>query len=233
MDKRSRSSVFVLRGKDLTTGRILNKYGDGLGQALAINNPDQLRLDYGASAYALTLPNQAPMISSVANTVAQVGQAYRYQAQAADADSQAGTALGYLLLNAPVGMSIDQQTGLISWTPTKDSNVISAVSLRVYDSHGAYVDSEFVVQVAGGNHSPVFRTVSTEIQGREGQKLELSLAATDADRSTLSYWAENLPGGAKFSAKTGVLIWTPDATSTGTYDVKFYVSDGVEVVEQA
>ena len=60
--------------------------------------------------------NRAPSINSSAPTVATENEPYIYAVQASDPD--AGDTLSYSLPTAPDGMTINQNTGLISWTPS-------------------------------------------------------------------------------------------------------------------
>ncbi len=215
----------------LTNG-ILKAGATIASRTIVINDPDKVRADFGTSIYALALPNQSPVVNSTPITSAKVGQLYRYQVNATDADSAPGSALGYLLLSAPTGMVIDSNSGLITWTPTASNNVKSAIILRVYDSRGGYTDAKFTIDVAGGNNTPTFVNQPKQVNGREGTKLELKINAQDLDRNSLEYWANNLPGGAVFNPTTRTLTWTPDAQSAGTYDLDFYISDGVDTVKQ-
>ena len=55
-------------------------------------------------------------------------------------------------------MSVDQNTGLITWSPTQQSPVSTDVTLQVYDLRGAHTTQSFTLNVVGGNHKPVFNT---------------------------------------------------------------------------
>ena len=59
--------------------------------------------------------NHPPSITSTPETVAVINKVYQYQVTASDAD---GDQLSYHLVQAPAGMSIDLNTGLIAWTPS-------------------------------------------------------------------------------------------------------------------
>ncbi|WP_460202641.1 putative Ig domain-containing protein [Scytonema sp. NUACC21] len=48
------------------------------------------------------------------------------------------------------------------------------------------------------------------IRAASGKTLQIKVAANDSDRDQLTYWAPNLPGGAVFDPKTGILTWTPN-----------------------
>lgn len=72
--------------------------------------------------------NHAPVITSAAVTSATKGQPYSYDVNAIDSD--VGDTLTYSLTTKPTGMSINDSTGLITWTPTSngDYNVTVKVS---------------------------------------------------------------------------------------------------------
>lgn len=69
----------------------------------------------GLVSVTITGVNDAPIITSLPNTAAVAGALYSYLVQANDPD---GNALTYSLPTAPLGMSINATTGLITWTPT-------------------------------------------------------------------------------------------------------------------
>lgn len=136
--------------------------------------------------------------------------------------------LVYLLIRGPDGLSVDPLTGLLQWSPTADGPAESIIELAVYDSRGARDVQQYVLRVAGGNHSPVIDPLPQVVEGAEGEALTLTVTANDADGDSMFYWADRLPHGAAFDAATGQLAWTPDYDSAGVYGrVTFFVSDGV------
>src|SRR5262249_3638641 len=93
---------------------------------------------------------------------------------------------------------------------------------------------EFTVSTAGVNRAPVFDPIPAQLQGREGQLLEVPVSASDADGDHLVYWADHLPPGAVFDVARRTLMWTPDGRSAGTYEtVLLVVSDGIDQVSQS
>ncbi|MEM6402893.1 MAG: putative Ig domain-containing protein, partial [Cyanobacteria bacterium P01_D01_bin.116] len=120
------------------------------------------------------------------------------------------------------------------------------VELYVFDKRGGYTKQEFTINVTGGNNKPVFNNISAisgavvttqnnsfQINAKEAQTLQLQITATDTDSDKLTYWADNLPPGAVFDAKTGILTWTPGNSSAGSYEnVTFVVTDGKERITQ-
>lgn len=80
--------------------------------------------------------------------------------------------------------------------------------------------------VRNSNAAPVLSFVGNQVIN-ETQTLTLQLAATDPDGDRLTYTATNLPSGAILDPVTGVLTWTPNLFSAGTYsNIEWVASDG-------
>src|SRR5262249_36065955 len=119
------------------------------------------------------------------------------------------------------------------WTPTGTSPESASVLLQVYDAQGAHSTQAFTITVNGVNRAPVFAPLVPEIDGQEGQPLQLSVAASDPDGDFVFFWADNLPPGAAFDPDLRTFTWTPDFHSAGTYEnVRFVVSDGLHQVSR-
>ena len=73
--------------------------------------------------------NSSPVIESTPITTAKEGAAYTYGVEATDPN---GDTLTYSLTTSPTGMTINSNTGVISWTPTEsqigDNEVVVDVS---------------------------------------------------------------------------------------------------------
>src|SRR4029079_3828933 len=100
-------------------------------------------------------PNRPPVFTSTPIVDAQVNTAYRYQAQATDAD---GDALTFALVSGPAGLTVDPSTGLVGWTPAAAQLGTQAVTLSVADGHGGSADQVYQVVVGNepGTRAPVF-----------------------------------------------------------------------------
>ena len=89
---------------------------------------------------AVGRPNRPPVFTSPPVGTAQVGQAYRYDADATDADRDA---LTYSLApGSPAGMAIDAATGVVTWTPTYAQLVDTVVTVVADDGHGGTAPAE-------------------------------------------------------------------------------------------
>ena len=87
-------------------------------------------------SYLVTVgaPGTAPVFCDPPPTApAVVGLPYQYTFRAQDAD---GDTLTFQLTTAPTGMSIDPNTGILSWTATGTQVGSQPVTLRVVDSQG-------------------------------------------------------------------------------------------------
>jgi hypothetical protein len=78
--------------------------------------------------------NSSPVIESTPITTAKEGAAYTYEVEATDPN---GDTLTYSLTAGPDGMTINSNTGVISWTPTESQ----------------IGDNEVVVEVSDGSRS--------------------------------------------------------------------------------
>ncbi|MCB1765327.1 MAG: hypothetical protein KDJ22_04575 [Candidatus Competibacteraceae bacterium] len=119
---------------------------DLAGQYIAqlMVNDGLLTSDPDTATVTVTVPtptNRDPQIISSPVTTATVGQPYRYDVNATDAD---GDPLSYALNVSPTGMSIDAN-GLITWTPTAAGEV--SVTVEVSDGQGGKAIQSFNVQV--------------------------------------------------------------------------------------
>jgi hypothetical protein len=94
---------------------------------------------------------------------------------------------------------------------------------------GACDTGKWVTKVWGvtiNNKPPVLAAIGTR-STKEGQAISIQANATDPDGDTLAYNASSLPSGASFNNNSGLLTWTPSFTQSGTYSVKFSVTDGL------
>ncbi len=129
-------------------------------------------------------------------------------------------------------------TGTFSWIPSTSQVGDFTVSFRATDS-------------PGGNSSPfcnVTITVSDEVVGSppqvtcqastvnvdQGQLVEFTINATDADNDVMTFTAQNLPTGAELTpalpiTSTGPLNttfrWTPSFSQSGSFTVTFQATD--------
>ena len=93
----------------------------------------------------------APVIKTTAPTDAKVGIEYSYYAGASEKNAS-GT-LTWSLDEGPPGMSIDQATGMVTWTPaTSYAGTTVDCSIKVTDNHGAFDTEKFTITISGAEN---------------------------------------------------------------------------------
>ncbi len=123
------------------TNRELDTTGYVRGDLVMV---EVIATDRGGSGPALRsdileVGNTPPQILSMPDKVVS-GNLYRYQVQAADAESDP---LIFSLAAAPEGMTIDPQGGLLTWTVRPSHTGPQPVRIVVKDSQGASASQEF------------------------------------------------------------------------------------------
>lgn len=101
-------------------------------------------LTQGTPANPQASGNYEPVITSKAIT-ATTRQQYTYDVDAIDAD---GDVLKYSLVAAPQGMTIDENTGLISWNPGTQTAGNYNINVRVEDGKGGFDNQAFTLALS-------------------------------------------------------------------------------------
>ncbi|PID64382.1 MAG: hypothetical protein CR977_03920, partial [Gammaproteobacteria bacterium] len=97
---------------------------------------------------AATPTNTPPTITSSPSGSATVNTAWQYDVDATDAD---GDTLTYALQNAPAGMTINAQSGLIEWTPVAAGSISFTVTVDDGKGGTAQQAITITVQSVGSN----------------------------------------------------------------------------------
>ena len=164
--------------------------------------------------------NQAPLITSIPVTSVILRETYTYAVEATDSD---GDALTYSLTAKPSGMTIDGNTGVITWAPITTGSY--DVTVEVSDGKLSDVQS-FTITVSEPeptNQAPLITSIPvTSVILRE--TYTCTVEATDPDGDTLTYSFAACPVGMTINSTTGAINWTP--TALGNFGVTVKVSDG-------
>jgi len=179
--------------------------------------------------FRITVPvgNRPPVISGTPVTSVHAGTAYLFQPVASDPD---GDPLTFSISGRPSWAQFSPSTGRLSGTP-------GAGAVGSYDN--------IIISVSDGAASaqlPPFRiTVNNQtpaISGTPVTSVEVGTAylfqpvASDPDGDPLTFSISGRPSWAQFSASTGSLNGTPDASAVGSYDnIVISVSDGIDSVQ--
>ena len=152
---------------------------------------------------AITVDTSDPEITSAPSTeTLPAGELYQYDVQS---NEESAGNVRYRLDNSPAGMTIDAETGVISWTPSGAAAGPFSISVVVSDLAGNEDSQDFELSV---NLAPVFESVSAKSVS-EGSLLEFTLVAADEDGGLEYRLTEGAPEGATINATTGLFSWTP------------------------
>ncbi|MBX3737116.1 MAG: immunoglobulin domain-containing protein [Candidatus Didemnitutus sp.] len=147
----------------------------------------------------------APVIGGSLAVNAQAGTAFSYQIVATNNPTSFGA------LDAPVWLSVNTGTGLLSGTPTGPGTY--TIRLTASNSGGTSNEAALSLTVYAAPNTPVI-TSGNSAAGRVGQVFSYQITASN---SPTSYVATGLPAGLTFDGALGTISGTP--TTSGTFTV--------------
>ncbi len=161
--------------------------------------------------------NATPDITSTALSTGTQNSAYSYDVEAADLDS--GDKLVFSLEAAPSGMTIDANTGVISWTPGQSGTF--SVTAKVKDAAGASDTQTFSIVIADA--APKGPTISSTAitTGKQGEAYSYDVQVSES--GTMTFTLDQAPAGMTIDAGTGLIRWTP--AQAGSFSVIVKVKD--------
>lgn len=176
---------------------------------------------------AVTAVNDTPVITSVAVTIAEESKVYEYTLVATDEENDS---LTFSLNTAPDGMTINETSGLITWTPAvATASYTEDVIVSVTDSNSS-VNQSFTVTVSADDDAP-FISSTAVTTGTENTLYQYQLTVDDSDDTSgganLVYTLIQAPEGMTVDT-SGEISWTPSDEQTGSFDVQVRVRDGTD-----
>jgi RHS repeat-associated protein len=194
-------------GNHAVTLRVTDSYGASATQTFTI-------------AVVSGVPNRPPVFTSTPVVDAYVGLQYTYQAAAFDADSDT---LTFDLESAPVGMSIEASTGLITWENPPATLVGQSVdvSVSVDDGQGgeALQFYHLAIHANPANSPPRFTTTAKPTFAFAGSEAE---AVGNVSPLRISHRLS--PGGSSSPADV-VTVDLPEQTEVDEVDIVFVVDE--------
>ena len=176
-------------------------------------------------SYVITVNNvdDAPNIISTAVISINERAIYQYDVNATDLD--VGEVLVYSLTEFPSGMSINSNSGLISWVPTSEQLGSHSVKVLVTDTDNLTDTQNYYVQVQNVNDAPSFSTQPI-LEINERANYDYDADAQDQDPSdSLTYSLQTAPIGMSISSYYGRVSWTPTSDQLGSHEVVLVVTD--------
>lgn len=140
-----------------------------------------------------------------------------------------GDILTYSVSGLPQGAAFNTTSRVFTWKPAVGQAGVYTFSFRVSD--GYLTDSRDVkVTVKKSNNVPVihcFRPLNGT-SFSEGERIDITVNATDADGQALSYSIRI--DGVEIS-KSPTYVWETDYSSSGNHTIEVTVSDGIDEVK--
>lgn len=154
--------------------------------------------------------NSAPVLDPIADQGALLNQLFSLQLSATDADADP---LQYALLQAPVGMNMDPQLGLINWIPTSLVQGQETVTVEVRDDSDASDSASFTIVIDNNLPTIAVDDAYTVERGDTLNVPALGVLINDSDPnlSPLSaILANDVTAGTLALASNGGFSYTPD-----------------------
>ncbi|WP_082078965.1 putative Ig domain-containing protein [Pseudoalteromonas rubra] len=192
---------------------------------------DKAAFDVQSFVVTVNAPdNYAPVITSVPPTLADINTRYEYPVMATDAD---GDTLSYRLIQAPVGMQINAQSGEITWPVGAAQTGTHLIVVRVTDGQASDTQS-FNIQVsAPGNQAPMITSVPIT-EAILGVHYQYAVIAQDPDQDPIKFELIDGPEGMQIHPQTGLLDWVGEQSQLGEHSVTVQVTDlpGLSGIQQ-
>ncbi|WP_020405643.1 tandem-95 repeat protein [Hahella ganghwensis] len=154
--------------------------------------------------------NTAPVITFVPKTRVYAEHSYLQQMSASDAD---GDSLAYSSVLVPDGMSVNSDSGEISWTPAVSQVGSHVVSIAVSDNKGGRDQLTFTLTVIDTQSLEIM--TSNELPDAEAGKMYSAQVTDVVTTSGVSYALVRHPDGMTIDQKTGELTWQPGTEYAG------------------
>lgn len=166
--------------------------------------------------------NDTPVIGSSEVTAATESSAYSYDVNATDEESDSIT---YDLTVFPANMTIDDTTGVISWTPPEAyADYDEDVTVTASDGNTTASQS-FTITVSADNDTPDISAIADD-NATESASYTFQVTASDLEGDSLNYSLTDKPTDMSIDSD-GLISWTPpEAVADYDVNVEVSVSDG-------
>ncbi|WP_299930571.1 VCBS domain-containing protein, partial [uncultured Pelagimonas sp.] len=167
----------------------------------------------------ITGTNDAPQVASnIVNQTTDEDAAFTLDVSGNFTDLDVTDTLTYEITAGPVGLTIDQTTGVISWTPDNDDVGNNPVTVRADDGTST-IDTTFQIDVINTNDAPTVTAIS-DTSTDEDAVFTLNVSGNFADddtihSDTLQYSIVHGPAWATIDTATGIITGTPDNGDVG------------------
>ncbi len=205
---------------------------DELGVGLALGEQSEViemifsnprRDRFSISPSLLTALNNNPYFASSPQVFVNNGATYSYNATALDDDDDM---LSYSLRLAPIGMTVNSESGNVSWAPGSGQSGTHQVALEVADGKGGLAEQAFQVSVTTGlANLPPYITSSPITSMLTADGYTYQVIAVDPEANDISYSLVTAAIGLSIDSSTGRLLADPNLLASGSYAVTVNAAD--------
>jgi hypothetical protein len=193
---------------DLVSEGGLNPGGTSQAGTLEFYNPNGVQFDTELVVWSQI--NGDPVIISGPNTEVLLGNSYHSSVVAEDPDEDV---LRYELLEGPLGLSLNSQTGELTWAEDAIAQGSHTLHLQVEDGRGGVTQGRYILEAIEPppNRPPIF-TSTPVVDAYIGQPYRYDADAIDPDGDILDYGLLHGPDGLTIDSETGLVNWTPSSS---------------------
>lgn len=156
--------------------------------------------------FSVTDPNnQPPLINNTPQTEILVGEIYRFELQASDAD---GDDLTYEIGTWPMTLGAELSAdGVVTWTPTQEHLGTNWFSVTVRDDYLGRAKLSYTITVTeGGNRAPIIHSLPVT-QATIGLEYHYTVDVSDPDQDPVGLYLRHPQPGMVLDGNT--VRWTP------------------------
>ncbi len=161
-----------------------------------------------------------PTITSTPSFQGMVSVAYTYQVTATDPQNKP---LKFRLPQGPAGMTINTNTGLVSWTPTAAGSFFLQVAADGVG--GSYYQGYTLTVIPFSNLPPQFTSTPVTATAPNAAYNYTAVAVSPVG-NTITYSLTQKPSGMGINGSSGAITWTPAANQMGANPVTVTANDG-------
>jgi len=169
-----------------------------------------------------------PVLTNLVDREFVVEQLFEFVVTASDNNTPREN-LTFELLRAPVGATLDSQTGQFQWTPAESAGGLTfGIDVQVADDTGLSDTQTFRLTINEANPGSPVLTNLVDRESDEEQLFEFVVTATDSNTSSENLTFELLrsPVGSTLDPQSGLFQWTPAESAGGlTFGIDVQVTD--------
>ncbi|OGI05782.1 MAG: hypothetical protein A2Y40_02850 [Candidatus Margulisbacteria bacterium GWF2_35_9] len=137
------------------------------------------------------------------------------------ADNTESGKLTFSAIGLPLGSNFHE--GSFSWEPNYTQSGTYPITFVVTDGLGEQASTVVNLEILNVNRAPVLGFIPMNIDTGENKTIVLQIDASDPDDDEVSLECSGLPTGATFI--NNVFAWTPTYQQSGTYNLRFILTD--------